>query len=188
LTLFEYLAIAYSLVVSLAAVRAASVLPYSFSREQGYWIHTVWVLANLTGCLVVFWNFWSFREIEWTLGQFALTLALPTSLFVVIAIVAPDEPAKIPSWEHYYYSVRVKLFTAAIVYCVALLTVSTVILAMPILHPLRLGQLGFLGVCLVGLVSDRPGVHASLALFSIASFVFLALWLVNDPGALAASR
>ena len=80
MTLFEYLAIAYSLVISFAVVRAASVLPHVLSRERIYWIHTFWVLANLVTCLVIFWNFWSFREVAWTLGRFSLVLALPTSV------------------------------------------------------------------------------------------------------------
>lgn len=57
MSLFEYLGIAYSLGLSLAAVRAASVLPYSFSRDRGYWVHTASVLADLTICLLIFWNF-----------------------------------------------------------------------------------------------------------------------------------
>jgi hypothetical protein len=188
LTLFEYLAIAYSLVLSMGAVRAASVLPYTFARESRYWVHTVWVVVNLTACLVIFWNFWSFREIEWTFGQFALVLALPTALFVAIAIVAPDEPAEIQSWRGYYYSVRVKLFGAAIAFGIVILLVSTVVLNMPVLHPFRLAQLGMLAGSLGGVLSDRPNVHAGLAVFALASFAVLALWLFNEPGALSLMR
>jgi len=44
MTHFEYLAIAYSLVLSLAAVRAVSVLPYLLDRERRYWVlHATWV-------------------------------------------------------------------------------------------------------------------------------------------------
>jgi hypothetical protein len=184
LTLFEYLGIAYSLVLSLAAVRAASVLPHSFSRDRRYWVHTAWVLADLTVCLLIFWNFWSYREIDWTFGKFALVLALPTSLFVSIAILCPDEPAQITSWREYYYSIRVKFFASAIAYSMVVLVVSTVVLGMPLLHPFRLGQLGALGAATAGAVSDRPSLHASLAGLTLVAFALLGLLFLNEPGAL----
>jgi hypothetical protein len=102
LTLFEYLAIAYSLVISFAVVRTASVSPHALSRERFYWIHTFWVLANFAVSLLIFWNFWSYREVSWTLGRFSLILALPISVFIVASILSPDEPARVGSWREYF--------------------------------------------------------------------------------------
>jgi hypothetical protein len=185
LTLFEYLAIAYSLVISFAVVRAASVLPHVIVPGRQYWVHTVWVLANLATSLLIFWNFWSYREVAWTLGRFSLILALPTSVFILASILAPDEPAEVQSWREYYYSVRVKFFVSGIFFFAIVLVGSTVILDMPIFHPFRLYQTAFFGTCLAGAISDRPRVHASLASLAIVGFAFFALRLFAEPGSLS---
>lgn len=184
MTLFEYLAIAYSLVISFAVVRAASVLPHALSRERVYWVHTFWVLANLAVCLLVFWNFWSYREVAWTLGRFSLVLALPTSIFIVASILSPDEPARIESWRDYFYAVRVRLFVGGVLFSAIAVLISTLVLEMPILHPLRLFQAAFLGVCITGAISERPRVHAALAVVTMLSFGFAVMRLFAAPGSL----
>jgi len=68
LTLFEYVAIAYCLVISFAVTRAASVLPYALAPDGRYWVHTTWVFSNLGFSLLIFWNFWSFREVAVDVG------------------------------------------------------------------------------------------------------------------------
>jgi len=187
-TLFEYLSIAYSLVISFAVVRAASVLPHALSRERIYWIHTFWVLETLALSLVIFWNFWSFREVAWTLGRFFLVLALPTSVFVVASILSPDEPAKIESWREYFYAVRVKFFVGGVLFSTVAVLSSTLILEMPILHPFRLFQAAFLGVCVTGAISDRPRVHAGLAILTMLSFGFAVVRLFAGPGSLSSAQ
>ena len=184
MTQFEYLAIAYSLVISFAVVRAASVLPHVFESDRRYWVHTAWVLGNLVTSLLIFWNFWSYREVEWTLGRFALILTLPTALYVLASILSPDDPAQVESWRKYYYSVRVRIFVAAIAYSVVILMVSTFVLEMPILHPFRLVQLLFLGASIAGALSDRPAVHTGLASLYIAGFVILVARSFAAPGPL----
>ena len=72
MTLFEYLAIAFSLVLSFSAMRLVAGLPYATQRGQ-YWVHLVFVLSQLLVTVVAFWNLWSFREATWTLtlGSFS---------------------------------------------------------------------------------------------------------------------
>jgi len=188
LTLFEYLAIAYSLVISFAVVRSASVLPHALARERVYWIHTFWVLANLATCLLIFWNFWSYREVAWTLGRFSLVLALPTSVFIVASILSPDEPARVESWREYYYAVRVRLFVGGVLFASVAVLISTLVLEMPIIHPFRLFQAGFLAVCATGAISDRPRVHANLAILTMLSFGLAIVRLFAAPGSLSSGQ
>lgn len=185
MTLFEYTAIAYCLVLSFAVARSASVLPHALASGRRYWVHATWVFVNLGFCLVVFWNFWSFRDVEWTLGLLCLQLAVPTSVFVFSSILAPDEPSKVRSWRDYFYSVRVKLFVCGLVFNLLVVITATLLLDMPLAHPLRLGQAGGIGVSLVGIVSDQPRVQAVLAILVLVGFALMALRLLAAPGALA---
>jgi hypothetical protein len=184
LTLFEYVAIAYCLVISFAVARTASVIPYALAKDRRYWVHTTWVFANLGMSLLVFWNFWSFRDVDWTLGSLSLQLAIPTSVFVFASIVAPDEPAKILSWAEYFYSIRVKLFTCALVTSVLIFLTSTFLLEMPMTHPARLAQAAMFAMSLAGALSDRPRVHVALATLVLITFAFNGLRLFAAPGAL----
>jgi hypothetical protein len=112
---------------------------------------------------------------------------LPTILFITATILAPDEPARIQSWRDYFYSIRVRLFVTGIIWVAVVVLVSTVILEMPAVHPLRLTQAGMLACFIAGALSDRPRVHATLAaavplLFGLAALRFLA-----EPGSLLAA-
>ena len=51
MTLFEYVTVAVSLVLSLAVVRLLDGLRFAASRERGYPIHLLWVLTKLIASL-----------------------------------------------------------------------------------------------------------------------------------------
>ena len=76
MTQFEYIAIAYSMVLSFTVLRALSVLPHAVRIGRRYWVHTTWVCLTLGTTLLMFWNFWLYREIELTLP--CLFLVRPT--------------------------------------------------------------------------------------------------------------
>ena len=46
MTLFEYLAIAFSLVLSFAAMRLVAGLPYAVQADRRYWVHLVFVFSH----------------------------------------------------------------------------------------------------------------------------------------------
>ena len=62
MTLFEYLAIAFSLVFSFSAMRLVAGLPYAAQANRRYWVHLVFVSAHLLLTAVGFWNLWNFRD------------------------------------------------------------------------------------------------------------------------------
>ncbi len=97
MTLFEYLAIAYSLVLSFAVLRTASGLPHALASGRRHWVRAAWTFIILAVCLFVFWAFWSYREVEWTLWRFALVLGNPILVFVSASIIVPPEPAAVHS-------------------------------------------------------------------------------------------
>jgi hypothetical protein len=184
-TLFEYLSIAYSLVISFAVLRAASGLPHALASGRRYWVHATWTLINLNACLLTFWDFWSYREIEWTLGGFLVVLANPTLLFILASILVPGDPAGIQSWREYFYAVRVKLFLTGIVYTVVLFVIATVVLNMPLWHPYRGAHLIALGIFIVGAVSSRSDVHRVLVIVLAVLILATSLSPWSAPGSLA---
>jgi hypothetical protein len=186
-TLFEYLAIAYSLVLSFAVLRAASGVPHALASGRRYWVHAAWTLLILAVCLTVFWAFWSYREVEWTLWRFVLVLCNPIVIFIAASIVVPPEPAEIRSWREYFYAVRVKLFVSGICYVVVMSANHTFVLDMSLWHPYRAFYLACLAIYSVGVLSNRPDVHAALIVLNLLLLLTFLLAPWSAPGGLAAS-
>ena len=188
MTLFEYLAIALSLIFSFSAMRLVGGLPHALDPDRRYWLHVCWVLILLVGIAGQFWIFWSYRDVEWSYPRFLLTLANPSLLYFNACTLVPEAPASVESWRTYYYSVRRKLFLAITLYSLILAADASVALQIPMIpidHPARATQAILFVTGVVGASSGSPRVHASLGAFFVG-FVLITMFMVlAGPGPLA---
>ena len=106
MTLFEYLAIAFSLILSSAALRLIRGLSWSLQRDRRYWVHTCLVLNQLGVTLTIFWIYWSYRHVEWTFPFFLAALAGPCLVYAAACALVPEDPAAVADWRAYYYASR----------------------------------------------------------------------------------
>ena len=167
MTQFEYIAIAYSMVLSFTVLRALSVIPHAVRSGRRYWVHTAWVCGTLAATITMFWNFWFYREIEWTLPLLVLVLANPAILFVIASLLAPTDASATESWRDYFFSVRLRLFITGIAWSLSGLTELFVLVDLPPLHPANV-QMGLvLLVTVVGAASERPEIQSALVLVSL---------------------
>ncbi len=184
MTLFEYLAIAFSLVFSFTALRIVGGLTHALSAKSRYWVHTTQTVATLLMVTGVFWAFWSYREVQWTYPKFLLALSSPGALYFLATTLIPNDPSIVRSWRDYYFSIRIRLFSAYGSWAVVTAMLSTFVLEMPIAHPARLGQIATLAIAIVGVTSKHPRVHAALATSMLAAVVMLGLSVFFAPGSL----
>jgi len=185
MTLFEYLAIAFSLVFSFAAMRLIAGLPFATRPGRRYWVHLVMVCGHLATTVAVFWALWSFHAATWTLARFALALANPALIFLNACTLIPEDSSAIESWRNYYYAVRQRYFIGVAAWALVLAGSATVLLRMPWSHPARLAQAWWLAFGLAGAVSSSERVHSALALSAIAIGLAIALTIIMQPGAIA---
>ena len=185
MTLFEYLAIAFSLVFSFAAVRLVGGLPYALAPGRRYWVHLSFVFHELLRVAAGFWAFWSFRDITWSFPRYMLALVAPGLVYFLAATLFPADPAEVDSWRDFYFGVRRRYFLAIACWAVAVAITTTILLQMPWSHPFRLVQLAFLAFGIVGATFASPRVHAGLALISLALPAIAALTVLLQPGSLA---
>jgi hypothetical protein len=157
------------MVLSFTVLRALSVLPHAVRIGRRYWVHTTWVGLTLATTLLMFWNFWLYREIEWTLPRLALVLANPSILFVIASLLAPGDSSATESWREYFFSIRLRFFVTCIVWDLSALTENFALGDLPTLAHVA------------GAASNRAGVQAAIAL---ALLVLVALLL---SGALSAA-
>jgi hypothetical protein len=70
-TLFEYLSVATSIVLSISAAQLITILRAVLRPGRRYWVHTLWTVLALFGHLVIWWEFWGYRDVaSWNLPQF----------------------------------------------------------------------------------------------------------------------
>ena len=179
MTLFEYIAIAYSLVLSFAIVRCVTGLQYALSKGR-YWTHVIWICSTLGICLLSFWTFWFYRETAWTFGSFLLALANPALLNAFAVMLLPEEMEHIESWEQHYYSVRVRLFAVGVIWTVLLFVISTMLLNMPLIHAARSYQVIMLIVFVTGLLVSNKTAHRVIACIPLLVLIPLMLLPPNQ--------
>jgi hypothetical protein len=163
MTLFEYLAIAFSLVLSSAAMRLVSGLPYAFDQNRRYWVHFCFLVLGLFTVVLTFWAYWSYRDATWDLLKFLLALIhLGLAYFLAITIV-PENPGDVVAWREHYYSVRTRYFSAAIFFAITSTLNPTLFLEMPLNHPARLVHACMLLVGIIGTSTADSRIHGGLA-------------------------
>lgn len=185
-TLFEYLAIAYSLVFSFAALRLVAGLPHAMDPARRYSTHVIYVCMSIFATTALFWTFWSSREAEWTFPRFLLQLSGPGMVYYLACVLIPDQPSLVESWQDYFFSVRSRYFGGLCIWAVVMMFNSTLLLDTPLLHPVRLVQVGVLTLGVAGLASDDPRVHRLILVWG-ALLVVLATVVLLRPGPLAAA-
>ena len=110
MSLFEYLAIAFSLVFSFSAMRLVSGLPHALDPTRRYWVHVSLVFLQLLSTAGIFWGFWSYRDVEWTFPRFLLALASPVVVYFNACTLIPEASASVESWRTYYFAARKRYF------------------------------------------------------------------------------
>jgi hypothetical protein len=94
LTLFEYLAVIVSVVIGLGLTRilegVGRVLE-ARARVQLYWVHLVFTGIVFLGHLLLWWLFWSSREVQaWSFFPFLFLLLQPIILYLLAGLCFPD--------------------------------------------------------------------------------------------------
>jgi uncharacterized membrane protein YdjX (TVP38/TMEM64 family) len=186
LTLFEYLAIAFGLLYSVAALRILGGVPSALDASRRYWVHGGMCLLVLGAIAASFWAFWSYRQVEaWTFPRFLLALTLPGLMYFMAAVLVPENPEKVTSWRDHYFQVRVRFFIGLALWAASAAANATVGLAMPLAHPARAVHVSALLIGCLGASSSKEAVHKGIAGVSLAVLVLWALSIGLLPGSLA---
>jgi hypothetical protein len=183
MTFFEYLAIAYSLILSIAVSRVLSGISDALFSERRYWIHLAYVVWLLGSTLIVFWNFWLFRELEWTLPRFMLVLANPALLLVLTTQLMPTVTLDSISWRDHYYGVRQRFCATAALWILVISVTSLALSALPLDHPARLASAVTFLAFILGCFSARPSVQGGIILWNLAGLALMVFWAFAYPGA-----
>ena len=100
MTIFEYLSVAFSIVLALGVSRLASSIRHVFDSSRRDAVHaSLFVLLFLIH-LILWWRLWPLRDVqEWNFLQFLIVMGGPISLYIAATILVSDEPAEVVSWR-----------------------------------------------------------------------------------------
>lgn len=182
MTIFEYLIIAFSLLFTITALRLVGGLPSAIVLERRYWIHIIFVITTLLGVIFIFWNYWSLQNIIWTLPKFILALIVPGLYYFVAVLLVPDNQNEIKSWREYYYSIRVKFFSALAIWLTMASVSITMLLEVPLWHPIRIVHLVSIIFCIIGALVSTPKIHWVLAIFFLIQILVMIMLVGSRPG------
>ena len=185
MTLFEYLAIVFSLVVSVTGMRLVAGLPHAFQKERRYGLHVALVVWQLLATVGLFWIFWSYRDVEWNFPIFLLVLANPGVNYSNACALIPENAAAVESWRDHFFAVRRRYFIGVAAWILTVAAVTTVALDMPWLHPGRLAQITILTGAVLGAVSTRPRVLGTVVLVQFGIYLALVTSIAFRPGSFA---
>lgn len=159
MTLFEYLSVAISIVLSLSAGQVLVNLREVFDPARRYWVHALWVVQTLWLHVIYWWSMWAYRDIEsWSLLSFAFVLLVPALLFMSSSALVPTYAQNVSSWDQHFYTVRRWYFaTRALIVVFASLRTWLLLDTTP---PPISGLI--LVACVAGFVSSNRSLHAVL--------------------------
>jgi hypothetical protein len=172
MTLFEYLAIAFSLVYSLAALRLLGGLPAALAPGRRSFVHVTVTLFMLGLVAISFWTFWSLRDVDWTYVGFMVALLVPGTLYYSAAVLIPENPEAVGSWGEYYFAVHRRLYLGFLSWALAAAASATVNLGMGPLHPARGVHALVVVIGVLGAARSNERLHRLLA-------ILLALLLIG---------
>jgi len=181
MTLFEYLAIAYTLLISFAVSRVLTGLSAALSSERRYWIHLAYVVWILGSSLMVFWSFWFYRDVDWSLPRFMLRLMNPALLLILATQIMPANVSESISWRDHFFGIRRALCATASIWLCTTSFTSYFLREIPLTHPSRL----FMGLSLVsflaGVISSKPIVHGAIVVFNLATMAVAMAFIFASP-------
>lgn len=165
MTIFEFVLTGFTLVLALAVTRLLGGLRYAIEPRRGYWVHSLLVIALLLLTSLIWWGLWYARNSEWTYLAFAYNLLVgPGMLYFTATLLIPDNPRRVTDWRVHYYRFHRLFYGAFGLLTILIFAGSLLFTGTPLLHFTRILQALSLTLCVIGVMSSRHGVHATLSL------------------------
>lgn len=186
MTLFEYLSVAVSIVLGLAAARLLDALPHVLAKDRRYWVHatiTCVCLANLGNS---WWALWSLHAVsEWTSTWFFLVLGISGLHYTIAALLSSSAASNVGSWWEHYWEIRTRLYSLAIFWMALISLQNWILFDVSWRHPTRLVELGGIVLYVAGAVSANPRVHAVIAISMAMALAVIIFGIYASPAPLA---
>ena len=111
---FNYVMVLASVIIGLAVthlLQGVAKLIQHPERQNLYWIHLLWVALMFLNTLFLWWWEYQLANIHhWTFELYVFVLSFAVVLYLICAVLMPNELGSYHSWRAYYFSRRRWLF------------------------------------------------------------------------------
>ena len=184
MTLFEYLAIASSIILSMGLIRLVAGLPAALTNRP-FWIHLLWIFVKILSHALYWWTLWMAHEnVEWNFVRFLYILLGPLILYAQAVALVPANPEDVASWREHFFGVSRFFFVANAIFLVHLSGLGTILHGLPLASmPLLAQVLVSFGIALslAGASSTNPRLQGAVAILSAALILQAALGTAFNP-------
>lgn len=164
MTLFEYLSVAFSIVLALGLGKLSSSLPAVFAPGRRDWLHANFVVLVGTVHLLMWWNLWSLRGLpSWNFLQFLIVMGNPLSLSLAAHVLVSEAEGSAGSWRLRFAEIHRWFFGALAANFVVTVLLHVFVVQEDPLHPAAL--VSGLTVIAGAFSSDRR-VHAAVGILA----------------------
>jgi len=113
MAIFEFIVIAFSLVMALIIARGLTGVRSALMVQRRYWPHATWLFIKLLNPVVFWWVVWAFRDetAYWNILTFLLSLTLLSVIYLQIESLVGSDPQQTTNWRERYYAERVWFFS-----------------------------------------------------------------------------
>jgi hypothetical protein len=180
MTLFEYISVAFSVVLSLSAAQLLNNIRSVIDPARRDIVHGLWMAHVLILHVVVWWSLWSLRDVSWNLGSFSLALSTPALLYVAANTLVPTDQSV--SLREHFLAHRTVFFAARGLLVLSSIAGSNLFLGMPLLTPARLVGVFLLAIFAVGIASANRRVQVAIAIIGLLFEIFAVGYLRFEAG------
>lgn len=184
MSIFEYVVVAFSLVLSTSVMRLADGLAHAFGARPRHWLYIGQLFVALLANVGAFWNYWSFNDAKWTFPRFVLAMAGPVALYAASCTLVPRSPESIESFETHSLVARRQFYRLLALWAVLIAATATVLVDLPLLHPARGAELIIFTAGVLGGSTGREKVHVGLVVFLLAFAAIAFVTIGAQPGSL----
>lgn len=186
MTLFEYVTVAVSIVLSFGVVRLLDGLRPSLEPGRRYWVHFLWIPTKLLNHALYWWGLWALHEaVTWNLVSFVWILLFPATLYLQCTSLVTTDPAAVSSWREHFYKIRPWFFSINLFLIAHTFISSAIILRLPVLHVSRIPLLVVFLLNVLGVKSANPRLHGALSVVALLTQVLGFGAVLFRPGALS---
>ena len=105
--LFNHISVAVSIILAISVSHLLTGLRDVITPQRRDWLVTCWYAYLGYLHLLIWWSLFAAHNIaNWNLGTFAITMAVPGSLYLALYTLLSEAPAAIRSWNEHFQKIR----------------------------------------------------------------------------------
>jgi len=187
MSLFEFVSVIIAVVLALCLgqlLLGVSGLVKARIRVGVFLPHTIWIGLLFLLVLQHWWAQWDFRGVDWTYPSFLYAVLGPTLLFLAVSLLIPETSGDAPiDLRGHFMGVRRLFMLVMLAFVLVTWFDGLLIQGQSALGQIGWLHLGWVGVALVGLLTENSRANLVAALAGVALLVF-ATTIRFFPGAL----